>query len=86
MESRDIFDAFISKYCAGCHGAKAPRRPFCIDCYQQLPKALQRSLWKKHGDGFDQAYMACLSWFRTHPLQGNHRARQESLFEKGGAH
>jgi hypothetical protein len=39
-------------------------------------------LWKRFGDeGFQQAYHGALSWFRIHPLQGVHRARQKHLFE-----
>lgn len=80
MESREIFDAFMSTNCAGCAGQKKTRNAFCLSCYRQLPRALKVSLWKRFGAGFEEAYQACLSWFRTHPLQGEHRAKQEELF------
>ena len=81
MESRDIFAAFVSTHCAGCQGVKRKHNAFCLPCYRQLPAALKSSLWKRFGSGFEEAYMGCLSWFRTHPLQGEHRAKQKSLWE-----
>lgn len=81
MESSDIFAAFMSVRCAGCDGVKRERNAFCLSCYRQLPRALQSSLWKRFGQGFEEAYQACLSWFRTHPFQGVHRAKQKSLWE-----
>lgn len=81
MESRDIWNAFMSERCAGCEGVKCRRNAFCRACYAQLPAALKSSLWKRFGSGFEEAYQACLSWFRVHPLQGEHRARQKGLWE-----
>jgi len=80
MESNDIYAAFASKDCAGCAGKKQKYHAFCLSCYRQLPKALQVCLWKRFGSGFEEAYQACLSWFREHPFQGAHRARQKSFF------
>ena len=81
MESSDIFAIFAGKKCEGCGGSKKPHNAFCIWCYRELPPGLKNSLWKRFGQGFEEAYQACLSWFRTHPLQGEHRAKQKSLWE-----
>ena len=83
MESSEIFAAFAGTKCAGCGEEKKKYNAFCLACYRQLPKALQSSLWKRFGEGFEEAYHACLSWFRTHPLQGAHRAKQQDLFKEG---
>lgn len=80
MESDEIFAAFSGKHCAGCNGEKRPMNGFCKACYAQLPVKLKSALWQRFGSGFEQAYMASLSWFREHPLQGVHRAKQERLF------
>jgi len=80
MESTEIFQQFAGVECAGCGGIKRRRNAFCVPCYQQLPAALKSSLWKRFGSGFEEAYQACLSWFRVHPLQGVHRAKQQKLF------
>jgi hypothetical protein len=82
VESREIFEAFMGTHCAGCNGAKRSHGAFCLPCYRLLPNALKRSLWKRFGNGFEEAYQASLSWFRTHPLQGVHRAKQEKLFQE----
>lgn len=81
MESHEIYEAFLSLKCAGCGEAKKVRNAFCHPCYSQLPSALKSSLWKRFGSGFEEAYQACLSWFRTHPFQGSHRAKQKGLWE-----
>jgi hypothetical protein len=90
METSDIFAAFTGKKCEapGCSGSKLAFHFFCKWCFAELPKALQNALWaastnrrkREWGKADDQAYVASLSWFRTHPLQGVHRAKQEKLF------
>jgi hypothetical protein len=81
METHEIWEAFLSNRCAGCDGRKRTRNAFCLNCYHQLPAKLKNALWQRFGSGFEQAYMACLSWFRIHPLQGEHRAKQQGLFD-----
>lgn len=82
MESSEIFAIFAGVKCQACEGHKSRNNAFCPFCYRELPKALQSSLWKRFGSGFEEAYQACLSWFRTHPWQGEHRAKQQGLFEE----
>jgi hypothetical protein len=81
MESSDIFAIFAGTKCPVCEEHKSRHTAFCTKCYFQLPRALKSSLWKRFGSGFEEAYHACLSWFREHPWQGEHRARQQNLFE-----
>lgn len=80
MESSEIFAVYSGPRCEGCEGPKRCYNAFCGACYHQLPAALKSSLWKRFGSGFEEAYHASLSWFRTHPLQGAHRAKQQTLF------
>lgn len=81
MESSDIFAIFAGTKCQACEGTKRPMNAFCKWCYAELPPALKSSLWKRFGSGFEEAYQASLSWFRTHPYQGEHRAKQAGLWE-----
>ena len=81
MESDAIFAVFTGTKCQGCGGTKRRHHAFCSWCYRELPAALKSSLWKRFGSGFEEAYQGCLSWFREHPLQGEHRAKQKSLWE-----
>jgi hypothetical protein len=83
LESSEIFAIFTGTHCEGCNQPKRKRSAFCLRCYQQLPRALKVSLWKRFGSGFEEAYHACMSWFREHPFQGEHRARQKHFFEEG---
>lgn len=81
MESNEIFAVFSGTKCAGCGGTKSRMNAFCKWCYRELPQKLKSALWQRFGSGFEQAYMGCLSWFREHPLQGEHRAKQKNLWE-----
>lgn len=80
MTSEEIWDIFHGLKCAVCGGHKRRATAFCTWCYRELPKALQSSLWKRFGSGFEEAYQACLSWFRTHPVKTRKQGAQESLF------
>lgn len=84
MESAEIFAAYVGRKCLadGCGGPKSAFAAFCKWCYAELPQALRVALHQKFGPKFEQAYVASLSWFRTHPLQGVHRAKQQSLFKE----
>lgn len=79
-ESSEIFDTFMARKCEVCRGRKVSGSAFCRWCYRELPKALQSSLWKRFGSGFEEAYQASLSWFRTHPVETRKQGAQESLF------
>lgn len=84
-----IFDWFAGSQCEVCKGWKHKQVAFCIGCYKRLPKLLQHSLWKRFGGDFEQAYRACLSWFRLNPSAAaptpkpQPRPAQRSLFPKG---
>lgn len=81
MESREIFEVFSGTKCQSCDGTKRRLNAFCSWCFRELPPALKSSLYKRFGQGFEEAYQASLSWFRTHPFQGEHRAKQKGLWE-----
>lgn len=82
METDEIFEIFCSRKCQVCGGGKRNGAAFCTWCYRELPRALQSSLWKRFGSGFEEAYQACLSWFRTHPVKTRAKGQQESLFRE----
>jgi hypothetical protein len=39
-----------------CGRAKAPHQTFCRRCYFSLPKQLQRNLYRRVGEGYEEAY------------------------------
>ncbi len=83
MESAEIFEIFCARKCHVCGGGKRRGTAFCTWCYRELPKALQNSLWKRFGSGFEEAYMGSLSWFRTHPVKTRKSGEQPDLFGGG---
>ncbi len=82
MNPEEIIAVLFGKRCQVCGGTKKRNAAFCTWCYRELPKALQSSLWKRFGDGFEEAYMACLSWFRTHPVKTRKSGEQPTLFKE----
>jgi hypothetical protein len=62
-----IFETFAANRCEACAGWKRKHVAFCHRCYGRLPRLLRSSLWKRFGSGFEEAYHACLSWFRINP-------------------
>lgn len=81
MESDAIFADFSGRICAGCHSVKRRQTAFCEKCFHRLPALLRSALYKRFGEGFEQAYCGCLSWFRIHSVQRGNELRQKSLFE-----
>jgi hypothetical protein len=43
-----------------CRAAKLRNQTFCRLCYLRLPRALQRDLYKRLGDGYEEAYHAAV--------------------------
>jgi hypothetical protein len=83
METREIWLEFTGHKCRGCGGNKWIMTAFCPICYRELPQALRTSLWKRFGSGFEEAYQACLSWFRLHPVtRPTGKPEQAKLFGK----
>jgi len=54
-------DALTSTECQ-CGKSKKPRYSLCYTCYKSLPKDMQRALWQKMGQGYEQAYDAAVNW------------------------
>lgn len=80
METAEIFAEFSGRICPACHSIKRRQVAFCEDCFRKLPALLRSSLYKRFGDGFEQAYCGCLSWFRIQsPVRVSQK--QKSLFE-----
>lgn len=43
-----------------CGNDKKSGNSFCLDCYRKSPKAIQRALYNRVGDGYEQSYkLAC---------------------------
>jgi hypothetical protein len=82
VSSTAIFAAFMARKCPVCGGYKREQSAFCTWCYRELPKALQLSLWKAFGEGFEEEYQASLSWLHTHPVKMRKSGEQPTLFKE----
>lgn len=45
-----------------CGAFKGPHRSFCHDCFKHLPYHLQGGLYKRFGQGYEQAFEAALEY------------------------
>ncbi len=54
--------ALQSTTCGGCSGPKPSRKSVCGKCYSKLPKNLQSRLYRKIGDGYEEAFDNALTY------------------------
>lgn len=78
LTSNTIWKGFCGLRCP-CGRRKRKHTAFCPACYSRLPGVLQRSLWRGFGDGFEEAYRVCITWFPSHPVvdEKKHDAEKE---------
>lgn len=50
--------------CQGCDGRKLAKMAFCRHCYGRLTSDLKVALYRRHGQGFEQAYEKSLALLR----------------------
>jgi hypothetical protein len=48
-----------------CGRLKQHRRSFCYKCYTSLPKHMQRDLYQRMGDGYEEAYDEAVHWLNS---------------------
>lgn len=62
--------AFYAKMLASeeclCDQTKERGKAFCYRCYRELPTAMQRSLYRPLGLGFEAAYEEAVTWLQAH--------------------
>jgi hypothetical protein len=51
--------------CPYCDGPKQRGYAFCYDCYFSLPKDLKNGLYRKIGQGFEEAVDEALGWMEV---------------------
>lgn len=75
LTTATIWATFRGTRCAVCGGRKYKHNAFCSVCYQRLPRILKKSLWKRFGEGFEEAYRVCVAWFPEHRVEQEWRKR-----------
>jgi len=56
-DQRWYMEQYKSDECL-CGRPKARRYAFCFRCYASLPRDMQRALWRRFGQGYEEAYDA----------------------------
>jgi uncharacterized OB-fold protein len=51
----DLVRELVGRRCR-CGKVKRPRTTFCVSCYNSLPESLQNGLYRRIGNGYEQAY------------------------------
>ena len=54
---------FKSNECA-CGRSKKPRFSFCYQCYIELPDDMQKALYRKFMNGYEEAYDDAFGWLK----------------------
>ena len=75
LTTETIWKAFCGLRCGACGGVKRKHTAFCTACYYRLPRTLQKSLWRRFGNGFEEAYRVCSAWFPEHKVEEKERKR-----------
>jgi hypothetical protein len=71
---------FVSAECPNCHEKKAKNTAFCQRCYFALPKTMQAALWRRFGQGFEDAFLAARDFLKGKPLPPKKPDTQGNLF------
>lgn len=62
MDSSKIFTAFYSGICPICHKSKGRWTALCPRCYRSLPEPMRAGLWKRFGEGFEEAFVQATAY------------------------
>lgn len=65
LSNRQILDDLVGTVCRACDGAKNGRMSHCRSCYYKLPTKMRMALYKKFGDGYEEAYIESCDYLET---------------------
>lgn len=51
-----------STECEGCGGRKQSKMSHCRRCYYLLPRVMRNALYRRFGDGYEEAYEESLAY------------------------
>lgn len=57
-------DALMSNECA-CGKTKQPKKSFCYRCYKALPRDMQRDLYRRIGNGYEEAFEEAVKYLEV---------------------
>ena len=65
---RTIRSDFRGVVCSVCDSAKPAHHAFCVRCYKMLPKKLREGVWKRFGEGYEDAFLAARRFLLDLPI------------------
>lgn len=68
VEARDraFYRQSLSSNECLCGRPKQPHRSFCYPCYRELSQEMQRNLYRKMGNGYEEAYEAAVEYLQQY--------------------
>lgn len=57
---------FLGTTCPVCSKLKARNTAFCSGCYFQLPLEMRKALYKRIGEGFEEAYLNAKNYLESY--------------------
>jgi hypothetical protein len=58
LKRKTLLEDFLGTECSGCGGEKRSKMSHCSKCYYKLPKTMQAALYKRFGEGYEEAFEA----------------------------
>lgn len=59
---REILESLGSTVCGACGGVKREKMSHCTSCYYALPQFMRKALYKRFGEGYEEAYEDSLKY------------------------
>ena len=60
----EMLQSLKSSSCPACGGGKGARKSFCYRCFGLLPWVMKGDLYKRFGDGYEDAFDYALKWIK----------------------
>jgi hypothetical protein len=61
VKTIEIARSFRSAECPVCRDVKDINKSFCHSCYYTLPSGMRRALYKRFGEGYEEAFNMALA-------------------------
>ncbi len=72
IDANQAVEELLGTECKGCGGSKSSRMSHCRKCYFALPKYLRHDLYKRVGEGYEEAYEKSLKSLHKRKDRGKH--------------
>jgi len=68
-DSHALVESLVSKVCPACQGEKNERQTFCRKCYYRLTMATRKALYRRIGEGYEEAFAKAMNELSRGELQ-----------------